>query len=176
MSNEKNNDPIEPWIDPEIELSLISMLLGESSEFEKAELMKKMKESPELGAFYERMSSTHELMDQVSREDQSEPNEKWLMSAERHDALMEVFGASEPTLSVHEKEFQAADNAAPIRPQNYIEEAIRRIEKHYKAILLGTAVGLTSLIMIALSYWAIQSSFHADSAEFVITDTKDEMI
>ena len=176
MSNEKNNDPIEPWIDPEIELSLISMLLGESSEFERAELMKKIKESPELGAFYERMSSAHELLDQVSREDQSEPNEKWLMSAERHDALMEVFGASEPTLSVHEKEIQTSDNVARIRSQDYIEEAIRRIAKHYKSILLGTAVGPTSLIMIALSYWGIRSSFHADSAKFVIADDNDEMI
>lgn len=173
MSNEENNDPIEPWIDPETELSLISMLLDESSEFEKAELMKKIKESPELGAFYERMSSTHELLDQVSREDQSEPNEKWLMSAERHDALMEVFGASEPALSVHETQFQAPDNAARIRPQEYIEEVVRRTAKHYKAILLGTAVGLTSLVMIALSYWGIRSSFPADNAEFVITDTRD---
>lgn len=176
MSNEENNDPIEPWIDPETELSLISMLLDESSEFEKAELMKKIKESPELGAFYERMSSTHELLDQVSREDQSEPNEKWLMSAERHDALMEVFGASEPALSVHETQFQAPNNAARIRPQEYIEEVVRRIAKHYKAILLGTAMGLTSLVMIALSYWGIRSSFHADSAKFVIADDNDEMI
>ena len=57
MSNEEKNDPIEPWIDPEIELSLISMLLGESSEFESAGLMKKMKESPEI----EDLLRAHEL-------------------------------------------------------------------------------------------------------------------
>ncbi len=176
MSNEEKNDPIEPWIDPEIELSLISMLLGESSEFESAGLMKKMKESPEIEIFYERMSSAHELLDQVSTEELSESNGEWLMSEERHDALMELFGSSEPAPSVQEKKFQTPDNAARIRPQNYIENAIRRIAKHYKSILLGTAVGLTSLIMIGLSYWAIKPSFHTESATFVITDADDEMI
>ena len=176
MSTEEKYDPIEPWIDPEIELSLISMLLGESSEFESAELMKKMKKSPEIRIFYERMSSAHEFLNQVSREDLSEPNEEWLMSEERYDALIEMFGSSEPVPSVHEKEFKITDHAARIRPQNYIENAIRRIAKHYKSILLGTAVGLTSLIMIGLSYWVIKPSFNTDSAKFVIADDNDEMI
>ena len=176
MSNEEKNDLIEPWIDPETELSLISMLLGEASEFESSKLMKKMKESPEIGIFYERMSSAHELLNQVSREDLSGPNEEWLMSEERHDALIEMFGSSEPAPSVHEKEFQITDNVARIRPQNYIANAIRRIAKHYKSILLGTAVGMTSLIMIGLSYWAIKPSFLTESATFVITDADDEMI
>ena len=176
MSNEEKNNPIGPWIDPELELSLISMILGESSEFEKAELTNKMKESPELRVFFEHMSSAHELLEQVSSEDLSGPNEDWLMSEERYDALMQMFGSSEPTPSFREEKSQPTDNAAPVRPQNHIKEAIRGIAKRYKLISLGTAAGLTSLIMIALSYWAIQSSFHSDIAKYDAAITDDEMI
>ena len=44
MNNGDSNEPLETWIDPNLEVRILSMILGEASEFEQAELQKEILE------------------------------------------------------------------------------------------------------------------------------------
>ena len=46
MNNGDSNEPLETWIDPNIEVRILSMILGEASEFEQAELQKEILGNP----------------------------------------------------------------------------------------------------------------------------------
>jgi len=53
---------LETWIDPALEARVVAYILGEASEFEKAELERLIAEQPELDAFAKRIRAVHGLL------------------------------------------------------------------------------------------------------------------
>jgi ferric-dicitrate binding protein FerR (iron transport regulator) len=83
-----SGDALEPWVAPEMEVRLVALVLGEASEFERAELEEAMAQEPELKAFYDRIVGAHRMLgDALSGEGDSE-NDAWKMSSERRSAVL----------------------------------------------------------------------------------------
>ena len=180
MSKKEENNPLEPWIDTALEARVIALILGEASAFEEAELNQAMDDLPELKTFYLRMKATHKVLKEVKSARVDPTKGPSQMSSEKRNAVLkQIGGLNLDDDLAYEGASTIGDETSSGQTES-MEELVKGMEKPNKTILLGIAVGLTSLIMIALSYWVIRwgirSSFHADSAEFVITDTRDAPI
>ena len=180
MSKKEENNPLEPWIDTALEARVIALILGEASAFEEAEINQAMDDLPELKTFYLRMKATHKVLKEVKSVRVDPTKGPSQMSSEKRNAVLkQIGGLNLDDDLAYEGASTIGDETSSGQTES-MEELVKGMEKPNKTILLGIAVGLTSLIMIALSYWVIswgiRSSFHADSAEFVITDTRDAPI
>ena len=85
-----SDDKIEAWNDPEVEARIIAMVIGEASDFEKAELQRLMQEDPALQRFHDEMLALHENIALASAPDQ---DDEWKLSPKRRSELLEHFGS-----------------------------------------------------------------------------------
>jgi Ca-activated chloride channel homolog len=75
---------------PELEARIVSLLLGEASELEHAQLQQLFEKQPELLVFKAKMESVHELMREVAMGDFPASHENWQLPAEKRHALLAV--------------------------------------------------------------------------------------
>src|SRR5687767_15956145 len=79
----------------QLEVRIVALLLGEASDFERAELQELMAKDPELAAFHERMKGTIGLVHATSKEPPADVStasqEQPKLSAERRQVLLSVF-------------------------------------------------------------------------------------
>ncbi len=100
-----NDETLHSWIDPEFEARIVSLILGEASDFEREEIERKIADSPEATLFYNRMESLHGLLKQVDGKavagstdaDQckSAPDmddDEWKLSKDRREELLATLG------------------------------------------------------------------------------------
>ena len=80
MNNGDSNEPLETWIDPNLEVRILSMILGEASEFEQAELQKEILGNSEIKAFYQRMLEIHELLENVNISSDGVTSNDWKLN------------------------------------------------------------------------------------------------
>lgn len=141
MNNGDSNEPLETWIDPNLEVRILSMILGEASEFEQAELQKEILENSEIKAFYQRMLEIHELLENVNISSDGVTSNDWKLNSERRSQLLDIFKDVENTESSHLEE----------TGENYDDESKKLIRFPFKILLISSAaVVLFSLFSIAL--------------------------
>lgn len=93
-TSEKN---LAVWNDPELEVRLIAMLMGELSPFEEADMEQELQSSPELRLFRDRMIKVMGLVTEVnqqdanSNDDDHNDDDAWSLSPERRGVLLENF-------------------------------------------------------------------------------------
>lgn len=80
-----SKQPLEPWIDPALEARAVAHILGESSDFEKAEMEKLIAEQPELAAFVRRIQAVHGLLGEAAAHPARDS--KWKLSPARRAKL-----------------------------------------------------------------------------------------
>ena len=141
MNNGDSNEPLETWIDPNLEVRILSMILGEASEFEQAELQKEILENSEIKAFYQRMLEIHELLENVNISSDGVTSNDWKLNSERRSQLLDIFKDVENTESSHLEE----------TGENYDDESKKLIRFPFKILLISSAaVVLFGLFSIAL--------------------------
>jgi len=91
QDHHSNDAPLEPWVDPALEARLVALILGEASEFEKAELLSAIDAQPELKAFYDRISSTHHALNTAESPTASSSDSSWKLPADKREKLLEQF-------------------------------------------------------------------------------------
>jgi len=91
------DETIGVWHDPEVEVRIVAMVLGEASDFEKAELERMIAEDSGLKQFYVEMSELHGgIHSAVQPDDDAE----WKLSSERRNSVLEKLGQQpEPVAS-----------------------------------------------------------------------------
>lgn len=177
MSKKEENNPLEPWIDTALEARVIALILGEASAFEEAELNQAMDDLPELKTFYLRMKATHKVLKEVKSVRVDPTKGPSQMSSEKRNAVLkQIRGLNLDDDLAYEGASTIGDEASSGQTES-MEEPVKGMAKRNKTISLGIAVGLTSLVMIALSFWAI-ISLQDESIELVIADRahKDAVI
>ena len=141
MNNGDSNEPLETWIDPNLEVRILSMILGEASEFEQAELQKEILENSEIKAFYQRMLEIHELLENVNISSDGVASNDWKLNSERRSQLLDIFNGDENTESSHLEE----------TGENYYDVSKKLIRFPFKILLISSAaIVLFSLFSIAL--------------------------
>ena len=141
MNNGDSNEPLETWIDPNLEVRILSMILGEASEFEEAELQKEILGNLEIKAFYQRMLEIHELLENVNISSDGVASNDWKLNSERRSQLLDMFKGVENIESSHLEETS----------ENYDDESEKLIRFPFKILLISSAaVVLFSLFSIAL--------------------------
>ena len=89
MPEDPNN--IDPWIDPELEARIVAMVLGEASDFEKAELERLVESRPELALFRDRIKAACKL----ATESGQPLADDWKMDPARRKDLREQLGLTD---------------------------------------------------------------------------------
>ena len=141
MNNGDSNEPLETWIDPNLEVRILSMILGEASEFEQAELQKEILENSEIKAFYQRMLEIHELLENVNISSDGVTSNDWKLNSERRSQLLDIFNGVENTESSQLEE----------TGENYDDESKKLTQFPFKILLISSAaIVLFSLFSIAL--------------------------
>ncbi len=91
-----NGDFQELEIDPELEVRLMNLVMGEASDFERDQLMQVMEQRPEVVAYYEHMQHLHGMMTEVGAgefpwgDDPAVSGDDWKLSSERRNQVLEV--------------------------------------------------------------------------------------
>ena len=143
MNNGDSNEPLETWIDPNIEVRILSMILGEASEFEQAELQKEILGNLEIKAFYQRMLEIHELLENVNISSDGVASNDWKLNPKHRSQLLDIFKGVENTESSHLEE----------TGENYDDESKKLIRFPFKFLLISSAaIVLFSLFSICLLY------------------------
>jgi Mg-chelatase subunit ChlD len=83
------DETIGVWHDPEVEVRIVAMVLGEASDFEKAELERMIAEDSGLKQFYSEMSDLHGgVLSAVQKDDDA----GWKLSTERRNSVLGKLG------------------------------------------------------------------------------------
>jgi Mg-chelatase subunit ChlD len=100
-----NIDMIPDGIDPEIDVRLTAMVLGEASDFEAAQLLELMSERPELAAWYKQLQHLHGELHQWALLEQqlaeTTADEKiaeagpWMLSPDKRASVLAILGHGE---------------------------------------------------------------------------------
>lgn len=91
QENHSSDSPLEPWVDPALEARIVALILGEASDFERAELLETIAAQPELRAFYDRIESTHRALKLAESPNRTSPEPKWKLPNAKREALLETF-------------------------------------------------------------------------------------
>ena len=83
-------EPLHPWIEPELEARITALVLGEASDFEREELEHLIKERAELALFRKRTESLHGLLQEIATGESSDDNDDWKLSDEKRSSLLAV--------------------------------------------------------------------------------------
>lgn len=118
------NENLHTYIEPELEVRITALVLGEASEFEADELEKLISEKPELAIFHRRMQAMHDLLGETVK---PKSDENWQLSAERRAILQKTFTQSTPA-------------AAKLKP--------RRADRHQWKTAMAIAVCLLVCVVI----------------------------
>lgn len=97
-----NTDMIPEGIDPEIDVRLTAMVLGEASDFEAAQLHELMSQRPELAAWYQQLQRLHGELNQwamleqhlqgATTEEALDESGPWTLSPEKRASVLAVLG------------------------------------------------------------------------------------
>ena len=131
MSSE-DNPHLEPFIEPETERRLTALILGEASDFERAELSQLLASDPELRALHDQLSETHSLL--TAGESLKDQPTAWKLPEARRNAVLSLVGSELKTKA-------PAKYIAPAKR----ERSLRRVWQSAAAIIVlmlsGAAFG-----------------------------------
>ncbi|MSU49114.1 MAG: DUF3520 domain-containing protein [Opitutus sp.] len=139
----KPNPDLRVAIEPELEARLIAWVAGEVSEFDRAELERRVAARPELANFKRRIELVRELLAEAVK-----PDEQPLrLSAERRAKLLKTLGADSAVLPLQEQVVVLPP------PPSWWNGRSRRISFALAGVAVG---GLAVLIQITAEYGAVR--------------------
>ncbi|MEM0926469.1 MAG: hypothetical protein AAGJ83_10565 [Planctomycetota bacterium] len=94
------NEDSQSMIDPELEVRIVAMVLGEASDFEAEQLRGMIDDRPELAAFERELLAVDGLLRDATESDSTE-GEDWKLPAERRSQVLGAIGASHEAPSSH---------------------------------------------------------------------------
>ena len=100
----KSND-LHTFIDEELESRIVALVLGESSDFERHQLEKKLAIHPELEAYRGKIAAIHGAVSTLSRPESEAEVEAWRMNGDRRAEILAKLRSnpgSDEKVSVHE--------------------------------------------------------------------------
>ncbi len=99
--DKNNSQNLHTWIDPELEVRIVALVLGEASDFERGELERIIAEKPELIAFQRRIEEVHGILCHEKEEDNatSPSGSDWKLSGDKRSQLEAVFSGKAEVVS-----------------------------------------------------------------------------
>lgn len=95
------DEPLHPYIEPELEARIVALVLGEASDFEREELERLFEERPELKLFHDRIESADELLRGIATE--SSDDSDWKLSKEHRTTVLDTIDPNrKPKIAVEE--------------------------------------------------------------------------
>ncbi|MAS94703.1 MAG: hypothetical protein CMO55_16005 [Verrucomicrobiales bacterium] len=95
------DEPLHPYIEPELEARIVALVLGEASDFEREELERVFEEQPELRLFHDRIESADELLRGIATE--SSDDSVWKLSKEHRTTVLDTIDPNrKPKIAVEE--------------------------------------------------------------------------
>ncbi len=82
------NEEPHSSIEPELEVRIVALVLGEASDFERDELNRLIAERPELAAFKSEIQSVHGLLHNVGAGESATADENWKLSTEKRRRVL----------------------------------------------------------------------------------------
>lgn len=132
-----NTQMIPDGIDPEIDVRLTAMVLGEASDFEAAQLFELMSQRPELAAWYEQLQRLHGELNQwamleqhlqgMSTDEQTDAAGPWTLSPEKRASVLAVLGhgnVESPVKVQHVTTWQKLSSYRPKRRSLWIASGL----------------------------------------------------
>lgn len=132
-----NTQMIPDGIDPEIDVRLTAMVLGEASDFEAAQLFELMSQRPELAAWYEQLQRLHGELNQwamleqhlqgISTDEQTDAAGPWTLSPEKRASVLAVLGhgnVESPVKVQHVTTWQKLSSYRPKRRSLWIASGL----------------------------------------------------
>ncbi|MCG8449854.1 MAG: von Willebrand factor type A domain-containing protein [Pirellulales bacterium] len=97
-----NEKPQHPWIDPELEARIVTLVLGEASDADREEIEHLLEKRPELVAFKTQMESVHGLLEGAATGERETQDDGWQLSSQRRSAVLAAIGGKEERNSPQE--------------------------------------------------------------------------
>ncbi len=162
MKNDDNH-PANPQ-DLEMEARIVALVLGETSDFERAELERLLGSRPELAIFKRRIEAVHGLVAEADKPAQ----QALTLSSDRRAKLLETIGAA-----ADRKPLTPSAASSLGSPPRFVVLS-RKISR--QAIWMsGIAAGLVVALFINVGDWTLDSTFSgsAESADQAVTVTAE---
>ena len=90
------NEDLITFIEPELEVRIVALVLGEASAFEREELERIIAERPEARLFKNRMEELHGFVDEASNPVSAIA---WKLSSERRDRVLSKISEEQPVVA-----------------------------------------------------------------------------
>ncbi|MEZ5324728.1 MAG: von Willebrand factor type A domain-containing protein [Verrucomicrobiales bacterium] len=147
----QGDDGIQPWIDPDLEARIVASVVGEASDFERAELDRMLEAKPELAVFKRRIEAVHGLVgESYARKPVSDDdNDQWRLAPERRGRLLATLGLK----SADSEDAEAAVEVTVIEP-----ERKRASWKIWATWVPGVAAALVAVCAVVVSLVQSRSS------------------
>ncbi len=138
-----------PPIDPDLEVRIVALVLGEASEFERGQLMQIIAERPEVASLHARFEMVHGLLDEAGKGEALDQDDAWKLPSRNREQLLAVLLGEKPASSLSlaspETEKPNVTTSSSTKKRNY-----RRITKI--AIAASAAfivIGLGSTLLLS---------------------------
>jgi hypothetical protein len=155
-------EPLHPWIEPELEARITALVLGEASDFEREELERLIEEKAELAMFRKRMEAVHGLLREVAAGEMGADDDDWKLSDERRQAVLAVIDGERREKVVEKTEVSEITVPAKVLlPKGKVDaKAIhphkKESDKKQKTSAFTVAVlvhlGLAAILMVVVVY------------------------
>lgn len=97
-------DDLHTFIEPELQVRITAMVLGEASEFECDELEKLITEKPELAIYRRRLQAIHHLLDETVC---PQRDSEWQLSEDKRERLRRTFANGNQAATPHKEQSTA---------------------------------------------------------------------
>ena len=85
-----SSDALHPYIEPELEVRLTALVLGEASDFEREELERLIQDRPEVAMLHRRLRALHGMLHEIGNGEAMDRDDDWKLPTEKREALLEV--------------------------------------------------------------------------------------
>jgi anti-sigma factor RsiW len=95
--NSTNNTPP---LDPDLEVRIVALVLGEASEFERDQLMQVIAERPEVASLHARVEMVHGLLAEAGKGEAFANDHAWKLPSHNREQLLAVLLGEKPASSL----------------------------------------------------------------------------
>ncbi len=128
-----NEESQNSWIEPELEARIVAHVLGETSDFEREELNRQIKQRPELAAFKLQMQRVHGLLQHVGTGEFEVPDENWKLPTDRRNAVLAAVRGEATVLPAIQDVDQGIQNRLVFK---------RRLQRYLTSILAVVCIAI----------------------------------
>ncbi|MCF6314570.1 MAG: hypothetical protein L3J39_19130, partial [Verrucomicrobiales bacterium] len=169
-------EPLHPWIEPELEARIVALVLGEASDFEREELERLIEEKAELAMFKKRMQAVHGLLREVATGESLEEAKDWKLGDDRRAAVLAVIGGE-----AKEKKKQPSpttlktSTTADTKPRPHKKESTKKSKASALSIAIVVHLGLAAILMLYVVYTPMGNPPAFSVASRSFSDDVDEI-